>query len=251
MKMPKSTNKLYGNCQVFSPDGILMFRCDAKKANWYLDRDLAIKLNEEPLTVQLTFEPRGLGNSNRPYGLIELENKCVKCGTEHDLTRHHVVPSCYRRFFPENYKTHNHHDVLSLCVDCHDTYERYADELKGKFAIEYNAPIDGEWDDIDDIKFRIAKNAITLQRHGDVMPLEKKEKLTNELVELLGNADYDLDELTDMPKPELKKTHGEMVVERLESIDDFVICWRKHFVETFNPPYLPENWDINNVTKLK
>jgi hypothetical protein len=37
--------KIYGNYQVFSPDNVLMFRCDEKKANWYLDRDLAEKID--------------------------------------------------------------------------------------------------------------------------------------------------------------------------------------------------------------
>lgn len=38
--------KIYGNWQVQSPDGILMFRCESKKANWYLSRDLAESVSE-------------------------------------------------------------------------------------------------------------------------------------------------------------------------------------------------------------
>lgn len=249
--MPKS-NKIYGNCQVLSPEGILMFRCDNKKANWYLSRNFAITLSDDPLTIQLTFEPKGLGNYNRPYGLIELENKCVDCGTEEDLTRHHVVPFCYRKHFPEEYKSHNHHDVLPLCVECHTNYELHADELKKDFAKMYNAPVDGKWDDIDDMSIRVAKIATALSLHSDVIPYDKKEKLMSELAMLLGHTDFldSLDYLMIRPKAEMRKSHGEMVVEQLLSIDDFIITWREHFILKCKPKYLPKNWDINNTTKL-
>lgn len=41
--------KIYGNCQVLSPEGHLMFRCESKKANWYLKRDLAQIVNLDPI----------------------------------------------------------------------------------------------------------------------------------------------------------------------------------------------------------
>ncbi len=248
----KNKNKIYGNCRVLSPEGILMFRCDTKKANWYLSRNFAITLEEDPLTIKLTFEPKGLGNFNRPYGLVELENKCVKCGGEEELTRHHVVPHCYRRHFPEEYKTHNHHDVVALCIDCHDSYERQADELKREFSVKYNAPIDGMWDKVDDMSIKIAKIATALSIHGDLIPTEKKERMMSELSTLIGHDDYldNLDFLMVRPKPEMRKSHGEMVIEQVESIDDFIITWRKHFVEKCEPKYLPNTWNINNSTKL-
>ena len=81
--------KIYGNCQVLSPEGILMFRCDQKKANWYLNRDLADPINNDPLVIKLKFEPKGLGNHAKPFGLTEMVNKCVNCGSEEFLTKHH------------------------------------------------------------------------------------------------------------------------------------------------------------------
>lgn len=253
MRMPsKDKNKIYGNCQVLSPDGILMFRCDTKKANWYLSRNFAVALQDDPLTIRLTFEPKGLGNYNRPYGLVELENKCVKCGSLEELTRHHVVPHCYRRHFPEEYKTHNHHDVVALCIDCHDSYERHADELKREFSITYNSPIDGMWDKVNDMSIKIAKIATALSLHGDVIPLDKKEKMMDELSLLIGHNEYldNLEQFMIRPKPEMRKSHGEMVIEQIKSIDDFIITWRRHFVDTCDPKYLPKTWNVNNSTKL-
>jgi len=84
--IPKD-RKIYGNWQVQSPDGILMFRCDEKKANWYLNRNLGEVIKTSPLIVKLKFKPRGLGNHNKSFGLSEMGNKCVTCGDEEYLTR--------------------------------------------------------------------------------------------------------------------------------------------------------------------
>ena len=121
----KRDRKIYGNYKVFSPEGHLMFRCDLKKANWYLSRDLAHLFSDDPHTIQLKFQPKGLGNHNKVYGLTEMDNKCVVCGTNEFLTRHHVVPISYRRFFPVEIKSHNFHELfigggmsLFLTGDC-------------------------------------------------------------------------------------------------------------------------------------
>ena len=137
MALEHSKYKIYGNCKVLSPDGLLMFRCQEKKINWYLKRDLAQIVNLDPLTIKLNFEPNGLGNHNKVYGLGEMDNLCVVCGNNIEITRHHVVPICYRRFFPIEKKSHNFHDVLSVCADCHENYEYYAFKFKLDLSVKY------------------------------------------------------------------------------------------------------------------
>lgn len=161
MNTPHSKYPLYGNCKVLSPDGLLMFRCDEKRVNWYIKRNLADITSTDPITIKLNFKPRGLGNHGKAYGLIEMKNICVNCGKDSELNRHHVVPYCYRKFFPLKLKSHNFHDVLSLCVSCHEKYERSADRLKEFLANEYNAPINGETIDNKDI-IKVSKIASTL-----------------------------------------------------------------------------------------
>jgi hypothetical protein len=49
-------------------------------------------------------------------------------------------------------------------------------------------------------------------------------------------------------KKSLEYDHGYQIVKQLdthEKIEDFVRMWRKHFVETMNPPYMPEGWSID------
>lgn len=42
---------------MLAPDGFCLSNCDRKKAQWYVDRGLAIVEVEEPFTVRLNFEP--------------------------------------------------------------------------------------------------------------------------------------------------------------------------------------------------
>ena len=52
---------IYENCQILAPDGEILCKCDRKKVEWYLDRDLADLVKEDPLTARLKFEPSGRG----------------------------------------------------------------------------------------------------------------------------------------------------------------------------------------------
>src|SRR6516225_9795332 len=133
----------YENCEVFSPDGQLMFRCCQKKANWYLRKNLGTKLSDQPLRIQLNFVPKGVGHIDDPYFLQIMQNRCVVCGEEKDLNRHHIVPYCYRKFFPVCLKEHRSYDVMPLCLPCHRLYEDHALELKRELASLYEAPLSG------------------------------------------------------------------------------------------------------------
>lgn len=245
--IPKD-RKIYGNCQVISPNGYLMFRCDIKKVNWYLNRNLADIVDRSPLTIKLKFEPKGLGNHDKTFGLSLMNNKCVNCGSMDYLTRHHVVPYCYRKHFPLSRKSHNFHDVLSMCTDCHTSYERKADELKLILANKYNAPINGIVDELTKISMRAIKNSHTLLKGIDGIPEERVNEIKRELCEYLGR-DFNMDDIISLSKSKssrLLKTHGEIVISKINDIQGFIKMWRKHFIDNNKCLYLPENWNIEN-----
>jgi len=240
--------KIYGNCQVFSPDNILIFRCDEKKAYWYIDRDLGEIIDNDPLKVRLTFEPNGLGNHDKDFGLSEMSNSCVVCGCEDFLTKHHVVPSCYRKHFPLELKSHNFHDVLSICVDCHEEYERHADKLKLEIGKQYNSPING-----------IVENDISLTKcvgiaraiiNVDTIPKKRIKVMRDTIKEFLGIKRLTKNRLEKLSNVKsgtiVKKSHGEIVVEQIVDIEEFIQLWRTHFVDIMEPKHLPENWKIDN-----
>lgn len=243
--------KIYGNCQILSPEGILMFRCDEKRLNWYLKRNLAEVVSTNPLTAKLKFKPKGLGNHNKPFGLTEMNNICVVCGTQNFLTRHHVVPACYRKNFPLKIKSHNFHDVLSVCVNCHESYERKADQLKKELSILYNAPINGELQTNSDlVKFsKIAYTLLSSQISN--IPKSRVEFLKNKIKVKFGIKRLTKSSLFKISKLKLvtSRTHGKMVMDKVEDIQQFVEIWREHFVDNNDCKFLPKNWNIK--TKIQ
>ncbi len=240
--------KIYGNCRVLSPEGILMFLCEEKRVNWYLERNLAKKISNDPITIMLTFKPGGLGNNDKPFGLMEMCNKCVVCGSEEFLTRHHVVPICYRRFFPLKYKSKNHHDVLAVCYDCHEKYEVKAFELKKKLAKEYDAPLDGILNTSGADPKAIGYSRLLLSNNIEKVPLPRIEEIKLFITEYLGKnyTENDLNEIASLKTTSCVKTHGEIVVSKLTNYQEFIETWRKHFIESNDCKFIPKNWKIDN-----
>jgi hypothetical protein len=242
----KMTKTLYGNCSVFSPSDILMFKCNDKKANWYLKRGLAEKIQSDPTIIKLNFEPNGLGNHNKSYGLGEMMNKCVNCGTEEDLTKHHVVPICYRRFFPMDLKSHNFHDVLAMCVDCHEKYERKADIVKVSLSKQYDAPVNGIIRKTNLSHIKIA-NALLYRD----LPNNRNKELKLQLKTILNIKRLTRKRLIETANLDIKSstvitTHGEIVVNKLNNINEFIQMWRKHFLDNNECKFIPKDWNIKN-----
>jgi len=243
--IPKD-RRIYGNYQVLSPDGLLMFRCNEKKAKWYLNRNLA-DIHDDKI-IKLNFTPNGLGNYHKNYGLVEMENKCVVCGTENYLTRHHIVPFCYRKHFPLDIKSHNFHDIVLLCVDCHVNYENKAWELKGKIANEYNVPINGIFKRDHEL-VRIKKiNSCLLDSNN--IPKSRVKLLSQQIKEHFGIKRLTKKKILEIHNLKVDyylKTQAELVVEKIDNINNFIILWRKHFIENNNCNFLPKNWSVYNV----
>ena len=120
-----------------------MFHGDAEKALWYLNRALVEVVSREPPILRFAFRPGGPGHVGDAFYLAGKVNRCVVCGSEEGLNRHHVVPRVYRRHLPPEVKEHSHHDVLLLCVACHERYERAADALRAELSSECGVPPHG------------------------------------------------------------------------------------------------------------
>lgn len=61
---------------------------------------------------------------------IDITGVCIKCGTEENLSAHHVVPQKYLRHFENrHYSQYNSFFIVKLCRDCHDQYEEQAERL--------------------------------------------------------------------------------------------------------------------------
>jgi hypothetical protein len=223
-----------------------MFRCATARSDWYLKRNLAKVLDDG--TVQLLFEPKGKGHHNDAFYLEEKETICVVCGSADRLTKHHCVPYCYRRWFPPEVKTRDHHDIVLLCDECHRRYERIALVLKKDLATKYNDPLGSETPP-DQQLMRMKGYASALKRNlnGEVsIPESRIMELSRIIAEFIGHdpSPADLDTIIDTDTMQDRKPHGATVVSHAENLQEFIEMWRRHFITTMQPQHLSAHWQI-------
>jgi len=249
--MPKRTTQIYGNCKVYSPDGELMFLCLEKRINWYLKLNLAEIIDTNPLSIKLNFTPKGGGNKKSEYYLSEKRNACVCCN-ETDitkLTKHHVIPVEYRRHMPDSIKSRSSHDIVVMCQDCHYDYENnYAQHLKKE--LEDECFIERPTLTVDKIRTGKAYALAVLlsdEERASKIPKSRKYYMYNELKEVFGHSR--LQEIVDMKLTKMMSKQdleiGKEVLELQLSNEEFILMWRKHFIDSMNPQYLPTGWSID------
>jgi hypothetical protein len=245
---------LYGNCLITAPDGKPLCRTNQKKLNWYLSRGLAVVVEgAECPTIRLNFEPSGRKGSDHPYLIAEKQNRCVCCASEEQITRHHVVPYGFRKFFPIELKEHMLHDILPLCVNCHEKYEGTAFELKKELAKRHNISLLGKGCHTDKSLYSIRGAGNALYYHSDKMPAARREVLLNKLRAYYNKQDISREEMLKAAKvdPMVQTPEyipfGKYIVDQYAcDMFGFMVMWRQHFVDHMQPQYLPDFWDVHH-----
>lgn len=244
-------NEIYGNYLVLSDTGAEMFRCLQKKADWYLSRNLAKVVSENPPIVQLTFKPKKEGWNGDSYYLSPKFNRCVQCGKEdlETLTRHHIVPFFYRKFMPLEVKESSPIDIVPLCCEHHADYELKADELKCELSKKYNAPIHNKMSPHKKMIKEVRSIAYLKLNSWDFVPLDKQKTLNEVLFRYFKREDYSREDLVKVTKLVYKginpeQEHAQIVMSQIEDLQSFVEMWRTHFMECVKPKFMPEGWDL-------
>jgi len=277
-----SNNLNAENWKVFHPNGHHMFTCGGKRANWYIDRDLAKVIGDNE--IQFLFEPKGNGyEDDEDFGRSVRQIRCVVSGENESLQRHHIVPYCYRKYFPEEFKSKNHHDVVLLKYDIHGNYEKeahkYKDELAKKYKVKTITELNFEYTtslrDLGTWNAILINTIYSLFKSYGKIPQEaiitKLKFISEEMgipYETVKTYNYiqlyklylilketHVREVYEF-KGENRKLydHGYHMIQKLdteEKLRKFVVLWRKHFVETMKPKYLPDGWSVNFRIKTK
>ena len=74
-----------------APDDAVLCTCSAKKVRWYVERELADVVQEEPLTARLRFEPRGRGHADDQFYLVGIGTGWEPLGIFKRLLRSEVA----------------------------------------------------------------------------------------------------------------------------------------------------------------
>jgi hypothetical protein len=231
---------LYDNHKLLSPEGRLLALIDTKRAKWYVRKGLAT-FEPDSLAVRLKFCPTNSVDEKDDFNLIPRRNQCVVCGTTEDLTRHHVIPQSFRKYFDLKFKSRLSHDVLAVCRQCHNSYNVHETEFRNTLLERYNIPTKRP-----DKQIYISA-AKTLLSHK--LPTWREDELLELLIDFLGHwpEEEDLKRIATMEAPYLRdnfKSSGEYIVKTLSPVElnEFAKQWRAHFVETMNPKFLPVGW---------
>lgn len=235
--------------------------------------------DEEVKCIRLLFEHKGSKSKEASPEAVFLrsakQNICVACGSGGRHIRHYIVPYSYRTLLPAEYKLHMSHDVVILCTDCHVECDRQTKIRMRTMETELRMKIGGFGSSdspfIEDPHLSQIKSwAIALARWKEKMPPEKIKRYETTIREYLVNICNDgpekdalrsgKDELT---KEQLQKacsvdyrvknlnylSGSEIVVRSLkdsDSIEAFIIDWRKHFIDTVIPRHMPKGWRVDN-----
>ena len=274
---------IYESCKMLAPDGQQLCYCDNKKMTWYVSRNLAEIISEDPPVFRLFFEPNARGckdenDKSSNFYITSRTNCCVICGSEKDYLRFHIIPLIYRSCFPENLKSHKSHDVVLLCLSCHErarlVYEKKKKEISYKYNVPLNVQDDGK---INYLKLQqFQKKCKVLIRVKNPLPEEAKNKLKKDVMNLFKEFMNSTDSFKEFvekngikcekeedindkfcelfsEKFEIgynmgnkKNMHGQLVLEKVKDLKEFIREWRKFFVDSFNPQFLPSEWSIDH-----
>lgn len=238
----------FNNGIMLHPDtNEMMCRVSARRMNWYLKRGLAEKIDDK--TIRLLFVPQGHGQTD-DYFLQVFENKCVVCGITENLNMHHIFPNCYRKYFAKRIGCKAGHDMVLMCDPHHQEYEKASWPIKLQLGKKYNVPMCGQGGRRNEKEREVYSAASALLRYGHRIPEHKKAEIWAVVKTYLDISSPSLKDCKDILKEIDSRTktgqsYGEMLAARIENLHEFMVFWRKHFVETMKPQHMPPNWDIN------
>ncbi|CAH2059794.1 unnamed protein product [Thlaspi arvense] len=210
---------VYHNCRIYANDGRLLCYCDRRKLEWYMNRGLAKLVEEDPPAIMLLFEPKGRPeDEGNDFYIQTKKNICVGCGEGNHYLRYRIIPSCYRVHFPEHLKSHRSHDIVLLCVDCHEVAHAAAERYKKQIATEFGIPLfvrrvldskeaqgassssveyesTGDSEDAGVSPLHLRTAAMALLRHGNRMPSSRREELLQTVKMYYGGRDISEEDL--------------------------------------------------------
>lgn len=226
-----------------------------------MKNNLGEEMEKEPTyIVRLKFEPAGRarGGPGDFYRGMK-ENKCVVCGRADDLLRKNVVPHEYRKLFPLVMKSKTSHDIVLLCLPCHQLSNMKDQTIRRKLEMEYSAPLKETFLP-EEIEATIAlkkdqRAARALLKEKNI-PEWRKIELKESLMKSYPDQEISTDFLQFLMNKEKEHklssctaSHAEIVVDIFkenECLIELEQLWRQHFITSMKPAFLPDLWDINH-----
>jgi len=266
---------MYDNVKMLDPEGEVLCTISTKKGKWYVSKNLATWTSTAHDHIKLKFQPKNKSSSG-PKGLYnrsDKQNICVSCGETKFHMRHYVVPYAYRTLLPLKYKNHLSHDIVILCPNCHLFCEQKRQVRMNEMEEVLRRPGEEPQFKTDKSLYHVRSCALALLRSREKMPKDKVleyERVVCQYLNLPPLHDDDDDETDDKEQPQqltkeqlqqaidvqyqIENTSfipgADLVVQSLgeddEKIEAFIKEWRRFFLETSKPRFLPVGWGVDN-----
>jgi hypothetical protein len=125
---------------VLTTRGEPLLRCSQKRARFYLKKGYVRPVSDGVLqftddTTEKTLAELYQGEFSAFFVAVK-NDRCVCCGRDNRLSRHHVVPRRHKQRVPLPWRNCLS-NVLFVCLDCHNRYEQTPEP----------DPPDGDWKD--------------------------------------------------------------------------------------------------------
>jgi hypothetical protein len=205
-------------------------------------------------TIRLNFEPSGRRGTEDPLLMDGKPNICVVCGTNENLTRHHIIPYCFIRHMCLEYKVDIIRDIFPLCEECHNQYETIVQEHRREWTQQLGVGISGIPDEEMRRVRRAMGSASAVKNYSHKIPAKNLTELKEHVKEFLGKdeiTEEDLDNVCNYKITERPDyvSFSEAVAQSVTDYNDFARQWREHFVKTMKPKYMPDAWKVDRVTR--
>lgn len=261
----------YDNLKLLSPCGQLICFLDQRKLSFYKRKNLVIEI--EPQVYQLTFTPKGfgvseVGDTGFSKAKTPRNNVSVISGIETDLTRHHIVPTFFRKHFTD-LKKHNSQLVVLISRQEHDKYNAAELSFYNELAKIYNVKTESELTKEYVKEFTFIRRLRAYYLFPKPFQTEKKELIIKTFIEKTGldatdkNIENFLNTPTSFYHPEgkvryknpLKKPKlysqtdseydfGKLLASKVSDVQGFEKLYFDFFVKTTKPKFLPEDLKV-------
>ena len=224
-------DKIFENCRVYDTNNKLLSYSNKRKIDWYVNKGIAIYKDATEKDIILLFEPKNKNIDSK--SLISKENICYECGTNKNLTKHHVVPAKYVKYMSIEHKDNHRHNLVPLCTTHHGLYEDIANEYKIKLVNDY-----------------VPK--YILDRNVDIMKIHRYNKSMKYLVDNnidevhINNLKQKIDAIKnrwflgdDYDKSYINPTD---YIVKLLGDDIISMIWRSHFLKNMNLMYADKEY---------
>jgi ribonuclease D len=226
-------------CKIISYMNDISWNTRRATGLWYLEKNLATLVQEDPFTIKLLFQTK-VEKHNIFIEPINNHNICVSCGGSNKLSNYHIIPKAIKFIDKTNITTHC---LVLLCKICYNKVRYAHDIIINKFMHMYK--LDKKYDDNLNI-YKLEHSCIMMANAiiNNGIPGNKKNEYINKLEEIYQTKELDILQISNklISKPQYIDLINEYIHANPQCIYKHCHILMQHFIDTLKPKHIPNGW---------